>query len=111
MRAIRTVQGSKSMSFNRAAFKDVCHRAGFTTRELAYIYGTTRQTIHDWQNKSVPTQLALAAREDKTTEALTAAIRNKVLPLSPMLAKQSRKSRIDVIVKTVMESLKPSGRA
>lgn len=97
--------------FNRTAFEDVCQRSGFTMSEMAYIYGTTRQTIYGWRHRTEPTQIALAAREVQTTKALTAGLREKVIPFSPMLAKQSRKARIDAIVKTVMESLKPGGKA
>lgn len=93
--------------FNRIAFKDVCDRSGFTMKELAAIYGTTRQTIYDWRVKSEPTQLALAARETATTKALTKAIEIKLLPFPRTLAKVTRQSRIDTIVKEVMESLKP----
>lgn len=93
--------------FNRNAFVDVCERSGFTMNELASIYGTTRQTVYDWRTKSEPTQLALAAREAATTKALIRAIQSKLLPFPRTLAKVTRQSRIDTIVKEVMESLKP----
>lgn len=93
--------------FNRTAFKEVCERSGFTKKELAYIYGTTRQTIYEWSKSSAPKQLALVQRAEYATQKLMAAIKAGVLPLSPTLSDQSREKRIDVIVKTIMESMKP----
>lgn len=94
--------------FNRAAFKDVCERSGFTMPELAKIYGTTRQTIYDWRTRSEPTQLALAERAAATTKALTKAIELKLLPFPRTLARKTRDERIAAIVQQIaMESLKP----
>lgn len=98
------------MNFNRKAFNAVCANSGFTKRELAYIYGTSRQTIYSWASDSMPTQLALAARAAKATDALSNAIKRQLLPLPPALADRTRAARIDVIVKTIMESLTPTGR-
>lgn len=93
------------MSFNRSTFTEVCDRSGFTKRELAHIYGTTRQTIYDWRSKSAPTQLALAERAEASTKALITAIRGKLLPFPRSLTETSRAARIDLIIKTVMESV------
>lgn len=94
--------------FNRTGFKEVCESSGFSKKELAVIYGTTRQTIYDWLNKgSEPKQLALVQRADCATTVLLKGMRSRLLPLSPGLSPASRSKRIDAIIKTIMESMKP----
>lgn len=92
--------------FNRTDFGEVCTGSGFTKRELGIIYGVSRQTIYDWLRGSEPSQLALVERAKVATQAIVNAIRAKVLPLPSTLGEDSRKRRIDAIIKTIMENLK-----
>jgi DNA-binding XRE family transcriptional regulator len=95
------------MVFNRTAYKRVLAEAGFTKQELASIYGVSRQTVYDWSKAAAPTQLALAQRAAKATEALTTGLDKRLLPLGSGLSAETRKTRIDVIIKTIMENMKP----
>lgn len=97
------------MQFNLIGFREVCTRSGFTKKELAGIYGVTRQTIYDWgREKYAPTQLSLAESVGKTTEALLKALEKKIIPFPPKLQPETRKARIVAIRRTILDMLKPS---
>ena len=96
------------MEFNLVGFREVCARSGFTKKELAEIYGVSRQTIYDWgREQYAPTQLALAQRCGKTTEALLKALGVGMIPFPPTVSLESRKTRLNKIRSAILDALKP----
>lgn len=74
-------------------------------KELALLYGVTRQTIHDWENgREAGKYTAPTVR--LVTAALKAATTRGVLPLRPM-SKHARSQRVASMVKT-LQSMKPA---
>ena len=101
------------MKFDSGGFARVVESSGFTKRELAYIYGVSRQTIYDWlREHSAPSQLALSTRAAKTTEVLLLATSGPKpsLPFRKDIRPEERKRRISVITTRIMASLKPAER-
>lgn len=80
--------------FDRTAFKKVFDESGLTKPELAYLYGVSRQTLYGWAGGSVPKQHTLVERAASYTTALTAAMRQRLLPFPIATTPEVRKARL-----------------
>lgn len=88
--------------------KRVVAGSGLTKKELAILYGTSRQTIHAWYlGTSPPREGSLLARQAEViTQALLNSIEKGLLPF-PAMAKEARKARIARMAQT-LQGLKPA---
>ena len=82
--------------------------SGLTKKELAILYGVSRQTIHSWaEGTSPPREGSLLARQaEAITLALLNLISNGGLPF-PAMVKEARRSRVERMAKT-LQGLKPA---
>lgn len=92
-------------------FKRVVAHSGLAKTELATLYGTTRQTIHNWTFVGPPREGTLFARQaEAITQALCTAMDKGLLPLklsnltSPQ--KEMWKARVKRMART-LANLKP----
>lgn len=94
--------------FNQSNYAKVFDRSGLTKAELASLYGVSRQTVYDWYTgASVPTQKALAQREEVYTKGLLAAIKQGVLPVRGVTDNAIRKSRVASMARQLYALAKP----
>lgn len=88
--------------------KRVVANSGLTKKELAILYGVSRQTIHSWdQGTSPPREGSLLARQaEAITLALLNLISNGGLPF-PAMMKEARKARVERMAK-MLANIKPT---
>jgi DNA-binding XRE family transcriptional regulator len=88
--------------------KRVVAGSGLTKKELAVLYGVSRQTIHSWaEGTSPPREGSLLARQaEAITLALLNLISNGGLPF-PAMMKEARKARVERMSKT-LQALRPA---
>ena len=88
-------------------FARVLDTSGLTKKDLAQLYGVSRQTIHGWAFVGPPRAGSLLARQAEViTQALVAAIERGLLPLEAM-DKTARRERI-LKMAARLQGLKPA---
>ena len=87
--------------------KRVVLASGLTKKDMALLYGVSRQTIHSWaEGTSPPREGSLLARQaEAITLALLNLISNGGLPF-PAMVKEARRSRVERMAKA-LANLKP----
>ena len=87
------------MAFDREAFEQVVDRSGLTKTELALLYDTTRQTIHNWINGGEPTNRLTVRFYNKVSTGLVKAIARRLFPYNVNISKEERKDRVSAMLK------------
>jgi hypothetical protein len=84
--------------FDRIKFRRVMNKSGLTKRELAGLYGVTRQTLYTWLEHG-PQQALLVERAERYTAGLLAGIDKNLLPFPGSLSPDQRKERLAKIAR------------
>lgn len=82
-------------------FIQVVRDSGLTKKELACLYGVSRQTIYNWLGGRPIAALNVRRVFESRTQSLAAAIGKRVLPLPAVLPPTERNRRLESMLKTL----------
>lgn len=89
--------------FDREKFRQVARDSGLSKRELATVFGVSHMTIYGWLEEREPGQEHVRRFVASATEALLAAIKRGVLPISRALPRDRRANLVKIMAETVQK--------